>query len=68
MRVILPAGCDKTSFKISIKKDNIEEDNETFNITIVHDSLPYYITLGNRSTANVTIIDSKYINFNFICT
>ena len=60
MRVILPAGCESISFNISIKKDNREEDIETFRITIIHDSLPYYITPGNLNTAIVTTIDSKH--------
>ena len=62
MRVILSGDSKITPFRISIKKDNIKEDNETFQITIIPNSLPYYITLGNHSTVNVTIIDSKYIH------
>ena len=62
MRVILPADSTIIPFIISIKKDNIKEDSEIFQITIIPNSLPYYITLGNHSTVNVTIIDSKYID------
>ena len=68
MRVILPADSEITPFRISINKDDIKEDNETFQITIIPNSLPYYITLGNQNTVYVTIIDSKYINYLCICS
>ena len=63
MRVIFFANSKTASFNVSIKEDNMIEDNESFRISIICDSLPYNITVGNCNTATINIVDSKYYYF-----
>ena len=55
-------GVMRLVINISITNDNILEENETFLITISHDSLSgnkgINLTVGNYSQATVTIMDT----------
>lgn len=44
-------------FSVLINDDNIEESNESFNLTISSSSLPTEIDFGNPSQVTVTIVD-----------
>ena len=55
--VIFPAGTNYSSFEISIINDGVSEQDESFNIKIVDESLPFGVTLGSNAT-DVMIIDS----------
>ena len=61
--VRFPAGVMSVPFSISIKDDNILEDNENFTLTI-NSSLPTGVMVGNAGQATVTIVDNncKYIS------
>lgn len=55
-RVPIPAGLTRVRFSIPIVDNNVPEDNETFQLTIIPGSLPDGFTRsGDR--AIVTIID-----------
>ena len=45
------------SFNITIINDNVLENNETFNFTIVGESLPNNVILGKISQTTVTIVN-----------
>ena len=45
------------SFDVTILNDNVLENNETFNLTIVGESLPNNVTLGKISQTAVTIVN-----------
>jgi len=47
------------SFDVSIRDDDILENDEHFNLTINPSSLPSHITLTDPSQAVVTIIDNE---------
>ena len=52
------AGTNSTTINISVKKDNIVEESETFNLSLtISTSLNDRVTLGDISTATVTITD-----------
>ena len=54
---MIPAGATTVLFNISIIDDNILEDNEDFDITIIVSSLPTGVFRGNPGTATMTIVD-----------
>ena len=51
------AGLTTVPFNISIKADNILEDNETFDLSIDASSLPSGVKIGNTGQTIVTIVD-----------
>ena len=53
-----PAGVTCLSFDIPIKDDEKSEGDEQFIITIMEESLPYGVILGENTTATATIIDN----------
>jgi len=55
--VILPAGRTRVSFDISIFDDNVLEENENFILTILAESLPSDIRLGDPDRTTVIIVD-----------
>ena len=55
--VIFPAGVTSVSFDVSIIDDNMVENNETFDLTIVSSS-SNKITLGSSVQATLTIFDN----------
>ena len=54
---------------VTIKNDDIFEENETFYATIDPLSLPYGITLGDITSSSITILDDdgKSIHKDFGC-
>ena len=56
--ITLPAGRVDVLFNISIHDDNILENNETFSLLIVSNSLPDRVTIGKYNQSTVTILDS----------
>ena len=60
LRVIFFANDTSLSFNVSIKEDNMIDENEMFCVTIIPDSLPYNVSVGVNNQTNVSIIDSKY--------
>jgi len=54
--VPFPAGVTSVSFDVPINNDNIVENNETFNLTILSSS-SNKVTLGSSVEATVTIFD-----------
>jgi len=53
----LTVSAGATSFNFSTTKDNICEDNETFNLTIDASSLPDGCVIGNPGSVTVTVED-----------
>ena len=57
--VIIPAGHTTRSFDLTIIDDMIiEEDIESFQLSIVEVSLPHNVSVGNYPDAIVNIIDN----------
>ena len=56
--VIFPAGTECSSIDIPITDDKLSEGDEEFTVRIMNESLPHGIKLGNKTTADVTIIDN----------
>ena len=54
--VIFPAGVTSVSLNIIINNDYVLEYNETFYLTIINGSLPYYFMLGEIYITEVTIL------------
>ena len=54
---MFPAGETNVSFDVTITNDNVLENNETFNLTIVGESLPNNVTVGKISQTTVTIVN-----------
>ena len=52
-----PAGATDVSFDVTIINDTVLENNETFSLTIIGDSLPENVTLGKITQATVTIVN-----------
>ena len=61
MNVTFPVGVTCASFDIPLIDDVLSEGDETFNIVILEESLPFGVTLDDANTT-VTIIenDCKY--------
>ena len=55
--VTIPAGRTTVSFDVLILDDNVLEENEEFILTILAESLPNDIRLGNPNKSTVTIVD-----------
>ena len=56
--VTFPAGQTIVSFNVPINDDNILEDDEQFDLTIISSSLPNGFTVDNPSQVVVTITDN----------
>ena len=56
--VTFPVGMTIASFNVPIIDDNILEDDEQFDLTIISSSLPDGFTVDNPSQAMVTITDN----------
>ena len=65
--ITFPAGVTCSSFNIPIKDDKKSEGDEQFTITIMEESLPYGVTLGENTTATATIIDNDSELVIYIC-
>ena len=55
--VTFPAGVINVSFNVTVINDTVLETNETFNLTIVGNSLPTNVTLGKIDQTTVTIVN-----------
>ena len=58
IKVRFSAGETRVSFDVNIIDDDLMENSETFRITIYDLSVPYGITLGSITSAEVTIVDN----------
>ena len=56
--ILFTAGQTNVSFNINIFEDEIEDDNETFTLTIISKTLPDRVSTGNPSTSTVIIADT----------
>ena len=54
--VTIPAEHTSVSFYISVTDDGVVEDDETFRLAIMPESLPYLVSRGNPGVAMVTIV------------
>ena len=57
-QVTFPTGVTCSSFNILITDDELSEGDEHFTFTIMEESLPYGVILGDNTTASVTINDN----------
>ena len=57
--VIFPAGYTSVKFNVSINDDNILDDRESFNLTIIPSSLPVSINVITPAQVTVTIVDDE---------
>ena len=55
--ITFPAGVINVSLNVAVINDTVLETNETFNLTIVGDSLPPNVTLGENDQTTVTIVN-----------
>ena len=55
--VDFPAGDTRATLRIAIVDDNVPEESEAFNVTIVANDLPAGVSVGTPSGATVTIRD-----------
>jgi len=55
--VIIPAGDTSFTFDVTIIDDDILENDEDFNLTIVPGTLPNGVTSGDPGRSTVTIIN-----------
>ena len=58
LTITFPAGVNCSSFEVPIINDELSESDETFDIIIMDESLPYGVTLGDHSKTTVTIRDN----------
>ena len=56
--VIIPAGVTSVPFDVGINDDNILENAENFDLTIIRNTLPDGVTRDNPNSATVTIVDN----------
>ena len=63
LNITFPIGVTCAPFNISLIDDVLSEDNETFNISILEESLPFGVILDDPDKTTVTIVenDCKYI-------
>ena len=54
--ITIPAGHTSVSFDISITDDGVVEDDETFRLAIMPESLPYLVSRGSSGVAMITIV------------
>jgi len=59
VRALFHAGQDTATFDLKIYNDEILERDEKFRVSIVEVSLPFGVSLGDTTTANVSIIDKN---------
>ena len=57
-QVTFPTGVTCSSFNILITDDEFSEGDENFTFTIMEESLPYGVILGDNTTASVIINDN----------
>ena len=57
LNVTFPVGVTCASFDIPLIDDTLSEGNETFNIVILEESLPFGVTRDDATTT-VTIIEN----------
>ena len=57
MEILIPGGHDNVIFDIYIVDDAVIEGNEVLSISINPNSLPYGVTLGNITSAEIIILD-----------
>ena len=55
--VTIPAGETRVPFNVTINDDDILENNEDFDLTIIRATLPDSVTRGDPFRARVTIVD-----------
>ena len=55
IQVLFPGGVTRAVFDVRMVDDMIVEDDETFEVSINPDSLPYGVTLGTITKATVVI-------------
>ena len=55
--VTIPAGETSVPFDFGINNDNILENAENFDLTIICNTLPDGVTCGNLGSTTVTIVD-----------
>ena len=58
MEILIPGGHDNVIFDIYMVDDVVVEDNEVLRISINPNSLPYGVTLGNITSAEIIILDN----------
>ena len=58
MEILIPGGHDNVIFDIYMVDDAVVEDNEVLSIFINPNSLPYGVTLGNITSAEIIILDN----------
>ena len=58
LNITFPAGVTCSSFDVPIIDDELSESNETFDIAIVKESLPYGVVFGDTERTTVTIADN----------
>ena len=58
VQVIFPPGETRVSFDVLLIDDIQMENSETFRVTIYDLSVPYGITLGSITSAEITILDN----------
>ena len=54
----ISAGQVTVPLDVSINSDNLLEDDEIFRLFIVPESMPYFFSRGNPSTASVIIMNN----------
>ena len=55
--VTFPAGTQRASFDVPITDDDVFEGDETFDVTIISNTLPDGVSAGTPGSATVTIVD-----------
>ena len=58
LNITFPAGVKCAPFDIPIINDDKSENDETFSVEILRNSLPFGVNLGEQDKADVTIIDN----------
>ena len=57
MRVLFPGGITTTALTVNMVNDVALEGDEKFRVSIDPLSLPFGVTLGNHTSAEVVILD-----------
>ena len=57
--ILFSAGQTSVKFNVSIIDNDLLEDNETFNLTIIPSSLPSKVNTSNPAQVTVTIVDDE---------
>ena len=56
--ITFPAGVTCHTFEVDIINDRLSEDDETFHIIIMNESLPYGVSIGDHGRTTVAIQDN----------